>query len=255
MNSLTRSQIMQIVNRFIGVSGGYLGDFTYRSHSEFYPEYCDLEIDPEEIEGTTRARFIEIIGNANGPDQAKIVRGVVNRFPVGDDSAPPTRNEGFRTTLEGWAEALEQSSPVGNPTLEDLSAATEASLDEAEELISSTGAPGAVDRIHTALHAYLSELCRRENLDAGSEPSLTQVFAVLRREHPALQPTGPRSNDITTILRSASAIVNSLNPIRNHASRAHPNEVVLDPPEAFLVINIVRSLLHFINLKLNNGNS
>jgi hypothetical protein len=57
---LTNGEVMQVVNRYIGVSGGYLGDFSYRTHAEFYPEYCELEIDPYEYEGTVyRDPFIE----------------------------------------------------------------------------------------------------------------------------------------------------------------------------------------------------
>ena len=42
---LTDAEIVRIVNRYIGVSGGYLGlpdRFTYRTHADFYAEYCDL---------------------------------------------------------------------------------------------------------------------------------------------------------------------------------------------------------------------
>jgi hypothetical protein len=49
MAGLTRLEIMRIVNRYIGVSGGYLGDFSYRTHADFYPEYCDLGINPYEV--------------------------------------------------------------------------------------------------------------------------------------------------------------------------------------------------------------
>ena len=48
---LTDREITRVVNRYIGVSGGYLGDFSYPTHADFYPEYCDLEIDPYAIDG------------------------------------------------------------------------------------------------------------------------------------------------------------------------------------------------------------
>ena len=84
MSSLTKSEIMKIVNRYIGVSGGYLGDFSYRTHAEFYSEYCGLDnIDPYRIEGTTRERFIKILSECEPRVQAKILRGVVDRFEVG----------------------------------------------------------------------------------------------------------------------------------------------------------------------------
>jgi hypothetical protein len=61
MVGLTKGEIIRLVNGYIGVSGGYLGDFSYRTHSEFYPEYCQLDVDPANYEGTTRERFISIL--------------------------------------------------------------------------------------------------------------------------------------------------------------------------------------------------
>src|SRR3954452_20643220 len=82
---LTNREIIRIVNRYIGVSGGYLGDFTYRTHEEFYPEYCDLELNPYDFleRGTTRERFIAVLRGSVPPVQAKIVRGILEKCPVG----------------------------------------------------------------------------------------------------------------------------------------------------------------------------
>jgi hypothetical protein len=64
-NGLSRGEIIKLVNRYIGVSGGYLGDFSYRTHGEFYAEFCDLDLDPFEYlaDGTTRERFIVVLEN------------------------------------------------------------------------------------------------------------------------------------------------------------------------------------------------
>ena len=43
---MTRPEIYSLLNDHIGVDSGYLRDFTYRTHQEFYPYYCDLDIDP-----------------------------------------------------------------------------------------------------------------------------------------------------------------------------------------------------------------
>jgi hypothetical protein len=45
-------------------------------------------------------------------------------------------------------------------------------------------------------------------------------------------------------------IVDVLNPVRNQKSMAHPNEDLLEEPEAMLVANAVRTLLHYLNAKL-----
>jgi hypothetical protein len=42
---LSRPEIMLLVNEYIGGEKGYLGDFSYNSHREFYPHYCSLDID------------------------------------------------------------------------------------------------------------------------------------------------------------------------------------------------------------------
>ena len=61
---LSRMMVMKIVNKYIGVNSGYLGHFSYRLHHDFYPEHCDLDINPNDYEGTTRDRFIKIISGA-----------------------------------------------------------------------------------------------------------------------------------------------------------------------------------------------
>jgi hypothetical protein len=47
-----------------------------------------------------------------------------------------------------------------------------------------------------------------------------------------------------------ATVVDVLNPLRNKASVAHPNEQLLAEPEALLVINSVRTLLNYLDLKL-----
>ena len=62
MEGLKSSEIHWVVNNYIGVSGGYLGDFSYASHREFYANYCDLEVDVDAFaEATTRKKFIAIL--------------------------------------------------------------------------------------------------------------------------------------------------------------------------------------------------
>jgi hypothetical protein len=93
---LTRPEITRIVNRYIGVSGGYLGDFSYGSHSDFYPEYCDLDLNPFEYltEGTTGERFIRVLEQSAPYVQAKIIRDVLEKYPPG--SEPPAGSNASR---------------------------------------------------------------------------------------------------------------------------------------------------------------
>lgn len=249
MSGMTRAEIMKLVNRYIGVSGGYLGDFSYRTHAEFYNEYCDLDINPYEYQGTTRERFIAILSAADPRVQAKIIRGVLEKFPVGEE--PPTRTHELHKQFVEIAQRLEATSPISSPTPKITSTVVSIAIADAEALIQSNGATSGVDRIHTALHGYLLAVCDAAGIGYPPDASLTNLFKLLREQHSTFQNLGPRAQDILQVLRSCGAIIDALNPVRNRATLAHPNEELLEKEEAMLVINVARTLLHYLDAKLS----
>ena len=139
MIGLSESEIKKIVNRYIGVFEGYLGDFTHRTHASFYPEYCGLEIDPDDYQRPQdeqrtpiRKRFIAILESSSPQTQAKIVRGVLQRFAL--DAAvekAPTRTKELYEELVALAQRLEDSP-------EDLAVELDATTDIKELFISYT---------------------------------------------------------------------------------------------------------------------
>ena len=101
-HGLTPVEIKKLVYKYIGVSGGYLGDFSYRSHHDFYID-LDLDIDPYTREGTTRERFIGIISESSPDVQRRILQGILKRFPVdGSDLRTPER----AAEIRGWIDRL-----------------------------------------------------------------------------------------------------------------------------------------------------
>jgi hypothetical protein len=249
MTRLTRPEIFNIVNNYIGVSGGYLGDFSYKTHQEFYPLCCGLDIDPLKLEGlTTRERFIKILEDVSPIDQAKILRGVLIRYPVGSD---PLRTQARVDEIQKLIAKLESSPVVSAPSLRITSEIVERAINDAETLIAKSGATSGVDRIHTVLHGYLLAACDAQKITYGNDPSITELFKLLRQHHPKLQNLGARSDDIAQILKAFSAVLDTLNPIRNRASVAHPNAALLQEDEARLVINAARTILHYLDSKLS----
>jgi hypothetical protein len=243
--SLTPQEVMKVVNRYIGVADGYLGDFSYRTHAEFYPEYCDLDIDPNSYPGTTRERFIEILSTQPPRHQAKILRGVIDRFNEGNPARARLRPE-----LDAWINRLESAPAVGLDTPEHTRDVVLRALADADELIRTNGATSAVDRIHTALHGHVLALCEAAGIEADRETTMNRALKLLRQSHPALAASGPRADDITRVLGALATVLDSLNPLRNNASVAHPNEELLDEPEAHLAINAARTVLAFLDTKL-----
>ncbi len=128
-------------------------------------------------------------------------------------------------------------------------ATVERALRDAQILFEQAGAVSAVDRVHTAIHGYLRELCDRAAIAYGKDPSVTELFKHLRERHPAFSIPQSHDAEITRMLRAVATILDSATTLRNRASRAHPNDDVLSEPEAILVINAVRTLLHYLDAK------
>ncbi|MHB8296462.1 MAG: abortive infection family protein [Acidimicrobiales bacterium] len=239
---LTDREVFRVVNRYIGVSGGYLGDFSYRTHADFYPEYCDLAIAPYAVEGTTRERFIAILSLLTPRDQAKVLRGVIERFPPDAAGGPDTR-QAAHAELLALIERLESGPFVAGATPQITSEVVLRALTDAENLIQMSGPTSAVDRVHTVLHGYLLAVCDGAGVVYQREDSMVALFKKLRSGHPQLADLGPRAQDVEKVLNSCASILDALLPVRNRASVAHPNAELLGEPEARLVINVGRTLL------------
>ncbi len=247
MASISRQQLAKVVYGYIGVNGGYLGSFSYETHRQFYPLYCDLDVNPYDYDGTTRQRFEEIVESLPPQDQAKVLRGVVEKFPVGEEGAPSSRTDKLRDELIRIATSLEGvqlRTGIGGGH-DSVSRA----IADAEVLLRN-GAVSAVDRLHTALHGYLMYLCDGANISYPAEPTMAKLLKLLRAGHPKLQDLGPRAADIERVLNSFANVLDALNPLRNQASVAHPNAVLMDEAEARLVINGARTILGYLDEKL-----
>ncbi len=143
--------------------------------------------------------------------------------------------------------------PVVTPTLQVTSQAVERALADAEQLIRTRDAISGVDRLHTAFHGYLRAVVMKMGVEPDKDAGTTQLFKIIRENHPAFSESLTKTEEVTKILRATATILDALNPIRNRTSIAHPNENLIEEPEAMLVINTIRTLLHYLNAKIGNG--
>jgi len=247
MTGLKSSEIHWIVNSYLGVSDGYLADFSYRSHREFYPAYCDLAIDTDAFQGTTREKFVAILGSRDPLTQAAILRGIAKKYPMGSGHQRTTETH---KTLMDLAERCVNVVAVGPPSPRISSQVVEHALKDAAALLETRAPVSAVDRAHTALHGYLKEACQREGIEFPADAMATQVFKLLRQQHPALTQLGPQHDSVAKLLQAMSSMVDALAPLRNRASLAHANAELLGRDEATLAINAVNTLIQFLDAKL-----
>lgn len=243
---LGKQEALRVTNRYIGVSGGYLGDFTYRSHTDFYPEYCGIyDIYPDEIEGTTRERFIQILTVQSPDRQARILRGVIERFGGDEDAS----RLAMRKQMEGWIDELSGMPSVTVDTPASTREIVRLALSNADALIRSNGPSSAVDRVHTALHGHLRAICDAAGIPTAEDASITVLMKALRESHPKLRASGPYADGLTKVVYSMSTVLHQLNEIRNNATPAHPNDEILDRAEARLAINAAMTIFAYVDEK------
>ncbi|MBB3343996.1 abortive infection family protein [Luteimonas sp. RC10] len=251
MDGLRPSEIHWIVNHYIGVSGGYLGDFSYATHREFYAAYCDLAIDPEEYPGTTtRQRFLAVLSSADPRCQAAIVRGVARRFPAGSEVQ---RTPEAQAKLLAFARRCAQVAAVKPTSPKVASELVRQALADAQSLLEAQGPTSALDRVHTALHGYLKAVCRSAGLDLATlpaDPGITQIFKFMRENHPALRDLGVQEEAIRKVIFSLGNILDALNPLRNRGSLAHANDQLVHRDEALLVVNLTRTIIQYLDAKI-----
>lgn len=71
-----------------------------------------------------------------------------------------------------------------------------------------------------------------------------QRTSEVRGHEPAHDP------QVGNVLASLAGAVTALNTLRNNASVAHPNQVLLGEPEAMLMVNLVRTLFNYLEARL-----
>ena len=141
------------------------------------------------------------------------------------------------------------SSPVvvSSPAIQTNAAATSRALNDAERLLQTNGAISAVDRVHTALHGYLRELCVEASIDIEGADGTTAPWKRLKSRHPAFAGGALHNEHVLRIVSGVSTILDAMNPVRNNSSVAHPNAILLNEAEAMLAVNCARTLLHYLN--------
>jgi hypothetical protein len=248
MEALTKGEILRLVNNYLGGTGGYLADFSYRSHAEFYPEYCDFDVNPAEYGDTTRGRFISILERSGPKQQAQILRGVIRRFPPG---SAPIRTPQQVAAVEELIRRLEAGCGVAAAMPCVTSEVVTRAINDAEALLRTRGATSGVDRMHTAFHGFLRSVCDEAKIKYGSDPTITMLYKLIRENHSGLKDIGPHGDQVDRILRSFASAVDALNTLRNHASVAHPNVNLLGREESYLYVNSVRTLMAYVDARVS----
>lgn len=169
-----------------------------------------------------------------------------------------------RPKLKAWlednapasAEELGLGQPQASPSLPSspvsisVSDALEHALQEAEHLLRTSGAASALNRIHSALHDYLHEVSVQADFAMPATASMGALVKIIVSDHPALASMRQRDPHIGVVLDSLAVAVATLDPLRNNASAAHPDQTRLGEAEAVLMVDVVRTLFNYLRARL-----
>jgi hypothetical protein len=153
------------------------------------------------------------------------------------------------TQLETAGDVLRVVPPSPRITSE----AIESALADAELLARSRGPGNAVDRVHTAVHGYLRAALERSGGTPAPLASVTELFKQLRETNEELRSMVTGAEATKKIVMALASIVDAANTVRNTASAAHPSGQKLEHAEAMLVINVARTLIHYLDAKLDKS--
>lgn len=195
--------------------------FSYASHNRFWLEVCDISVNTYNFPGTTREHFEKTLFEANAENQAAALRAVLEEYPPNDEpdpDRPKFRSAKLHREILGWISRLEIGQVAVEVEVQSSSEVVHRKLDDAANLLRSSGPQSAVDRVHTALHGYLHSLCQEIDVQLDGRPSMNKLFKALRASHPAFADVGTRGENVNRMLGSFATILDALNPIRNNAS-------------------------------------
>lgn len=256
---LTRLEVRQVI-KYIGVDGGYLGGFSYKTHGDFYCDYCDIDnVDVYKLRKkhskpgstiTTRDLFELILLDAPPNEQRKILEGVLKKYPLGDSFDEERRKQ--YQCIEQLIVRLGIGTIINYPEIKIDSSTVERAIADAGLLLKSNGPISAVDRVHTALHGYLLQVCRKQNIAHQDRDGIVELFKFIKERHAKFIVSGGKTEEIEKILKSMSAILHNINEIRNQASMVHPNQNLLHEAEALLAINAALTVFRYLHSKIGN---
>ena len=105
---LSRREIGRLVHDWIGVDGGYLGDFSYAKHDRFWLDVCDKYVDTNDFDDDSGM----LRGDARGrmaTEQAAALRAVLDDYPLPespDPARPKFRSTSLHDEIVGWISRL-----------------------------------------------------------------------------------------------------------------------------------------------------
>ncbi len=157
-------------------------------------------------------------------------------------------NQMFESILQPIRESAEeiQAHSVDFSSISCRTQAINQSINDAKVFMREGFFSSAVDRIHTAFHAYLRDLLDVHGVAYVEGDTLQQLYSKLHKCYETEIEPQEVADLIKTAVRSGSGIVSSISEIRNRHTVSHPNSNLIQQREALLVISMVKCIVDYL---------
>lgn len=232
--------------RLLGMSSGYVLNFSNRTFAEFIVDSVRREISDARYAYGSGSKANLLRGfwkSENSRTVGKLMNDLLDYAQSECGVAPDNPDlQACRRTVT----RLNQQGPV--PELDALTALSderdfEVVASAIRESIEHNRPEAGLDRLHTFTVKYIRSLCERAGLAISQEKPLHSLFGEYLKR---LRQDGAIESEMTLrILKSSISTFEAFNDVRNNQSLAHDNRI-LNYEESILIFNHVASSIRFL---------
>lgn len=245
MSNLTAFEGRKL-EKLLGMSSGYVLNFTDRTYSDFFIDYR-VEIDAEEYRtgGESKAKRMRTFwAVAQNHTVGRVLEGLI-AYGI-EERCLGDSNIELISACRTIALRLLADQPVA-----ELDALTtdsderdfEVVAEHIREAIEKNQPEGALDRLHTFVIKFIRIACEPHGIEVNRDKALHSIFGEYVK---ALRGAGHLESQMTErILKSSISVLESFNEVRNNKSLAHDNPI-LNYEESLLIFNHVAASIRFI---------
>lgn len=233
------------IERDLGMSSGYVLDFSNRTFDEFFLDVLSIDIYDKKYDyasGSKANRMRAFWDLESNHVVAQVLQALLQGWDEysGYNAKPPS--DEFSKIIQ----RLKSSAPVPEigairPNAEEKD--FEVLAKSVRESIEKNEPEVGLDRLHTFLIKYFRNLCEKHGVGIEKEKPLHSLVGGYIK---AIKSKGLIESDITErILKSTISVMEAFNKIRNDHSFAHDNDV-LNYHESLLIFGHVTSSVRFV---------
>lgn len=245
MSDLSSSEKRKL-EQLLGMSSGYVLDFSNRTFSEFVEEHTRRNIDDAAYERASGSKANRLRAFWEIESNYLVGRLVSALIDYGQEKVAFNDKQGLAADCLKIAARLSQALPV--PDLDAIAATVnerdfEAVAEHVREAIAKNEPEAALDRLHTFVIKLVRSLCDARGIVVTREKPLHSMFGEYVKR---LKEDGQLESEMTArILKSSISVLEAFNDVRNNKSLAHDNPI-LNYDEALLIFNHVTSSVRFL---------